>query len=178
MSLMRYKEIEEKALEISKKYNPEGLAPFPYKNIIEENDDLNLIFSDELDEEVSGVITYTEDDDSFVILINKTKPETRRNFTIAHELGHYFLHQNTIKTEEVLVTAPEVLENTTLYRLDAAEYSKIETEANRFAAVLIMPEGLVLEAWKNFENVEECAKIFKVSVSAMSIRLEKLGLLE
>jgi Zn-dependent peptidase ImmA (M78 family) len=40
-----------------------------------------------------------------------------------------------------------------------------------------MPKDLVISAWSTLKNIEECAKIFNVSVSAMSIRLERLGLI-
>ena len=57
------------------------------------------------------------------------------------------------------------------------------SEADKFALSLLMPTKLVKEAWKLFKNrenvdgVQECAKIFKVSVSTMCIRLEDLNLI-
>ena len=68
--------------------------------------------------------------------------------------------------------------NGMMFRSDNAPTTEMEIEANRFAASLIMPEKWVLKAWSELENVVECAKVFNVSVSAMSIRLERLGLLK
>ena len=68
--------------------------------------------------------------------------------------------------------------SSTLYRLDDAQRTQVEKEANNFAASLIMPEALVRRAWDTVKDIEECAKIFNVSVSAMSIRLTRLGLID
>jgi len=169
-------EISNKAEEIARIYNREGFSPFPYENIQKDRKDLNIFLTNFEDEEISGVILYKEE--KFNILINKSKPKTRQHFTIAHELGHYFLHPDIIKSEEVIVDGDNFLDGSQiLYRLDVAERNIIETEANNFAASLIMPEELVKKAWNTVRNADECAKIFQVSVLAMSIRLERLDLL-
>lgn len=63
-----------------------------------------------------------------------------------------------------------------LYRRDEAVSTKLETEANNFAASLIMPAELVKRAWEKLRDVEDCAQVFNVSVEAMSIRLSRFGL--
>lgn len=63
-----------------------------------------------------------------------------------------------------------------LYRLDDAETQRIETEANNFAASLLMPAHLVYKAWEATGSIQKTAKIFKVSPVAMSMRLAGLGL--
>jgi Zn-dependent peptidase ImmA (M78 family) len=65
-----------------------------------------------------------------------------------------------------------------LFRLDKSTSTQIEIEANNFAAALIMPASLVQKAWQKIGSVEECARIFHVSLSAMSIRLESLHLVD
>lgn len=171
-------DISNNAEEIARTYNPEGFSPFPLEKIQNNNKDLNIFFVNFDDENVSGVILYKED--KFHILINKLKPKTRQHFTIAHELGHYFLHKELIKAEETnaIVDGDNFLDGSQiLYRMDEATRNKIETEANNFAASLIMPTDLVKKAWDAFESVDECAKVFQVSPLAMSIRLERLGLI-
>lgn len=166
------------AEEVVAKYNPNGLSPFPYDNIQEDKKDLS-IFLVSLPNEVSGLIQFKADNSEFAILINKEKPKTRQHFTVAHELGHYFLHQDFLRAETFFIDGEGTLEgNRSLYRLDSATYNKVETEANNFAAALIMPERLVRNAWESSNgDVRACAKIFEVSVSAMSIRLERLNLI-
>ncbi|MDD5023414.1 MAG: ImmA/IrrE family metallo-endopeptidase, partial [Candidatus ainarchaeum sp.] len=122
-------------------------------------------------------IIFDKTENKFEILINTKKAFTRQHFTTAHELAHYFLHREIIRTEEFIIDGEDSLDSAKmLFRLDNAEYSRIETEANNCAASLIMPTGLVIKAWNTIKNIEEVAKIFNVSPSAMSIRLERLGL--
>lgn len=176
-------EASSKGEEMAKKYNPEGLVPFPYENIQKDKGDLDIFLTDFNDkEEVSGAILYDKNTKKFSILINKTKPKTRQHFTVAHELGHYFLHSDIIKSEEAIIDGDNFLdgsldESKILYRLDKAQQDRIETEANNFAASLIMPEELVRKVRNKVGNMEECAKIFQVSALAMNIRLERLKLI-
>ncbi|MBI2035742.1 MAG: ImmA/IrrE family metallo-endopeptidase [Candidatus Liptonbacteria bacterium] len=173
---MTIQEICNYAEEISKKYNPEGLSPFPYENIQKDKSDLKIFRTGKLPDKVSGVIGFFQEENNFSILINNTKSPTRQYFTIAHELGHYFLHQEEIK-KEFFVDEENVLDRAgMLYRRDEATSTKLETEANNFAASLIMPAELVKKAWEKLRDVEDCAEVFNVSVEAMSIRLSRLGL--
>ncbi len=174
---MEIKECRDLAEKIVSEFNPEGLSPFPYQKIEEKYQDLMILLSDIGDSNISGAITYNKESSEFTILINKNKSPTRQYFTIAHELGHYFLHKDILKEEEVLVDSDSILEGRTLFRLDTAKSNLIETEANNFGASLIMPENQVYKAWEELKNIEECAKVFNVSVLAMTIRLAKLKLI-
>lgn len=169
--------VNQKAEEIAEKYNAEKVAPFPFKNIEEKHSDLKIYLT-EMEEGVSGAIVYDDDKCHFDVLINKNKPKKRQYFTIAHELGHYFLHRDQIQKNKIMVDSDDVVsEESMLYRLDNAPSTQIEVEANRFAASLLMPEKLVKKAWELMQNVQECADLFQVSISAMSIRLENLKLI-
>ncbi len=172
---MNLQEISKKAEELAKKYNPQGLAPFPYENIVSAHKNLDIVFSDDLEVDVSGAILYK--DDLFTILINSSKPEVRQHFTIGHELGHFFLHQKHIKDQKGLIDGERNLDGQKiLYRRDDNVDEEVEIEANNFAASLIMPEQLVREVWGVSSGIEDAAKLFHVSVVAMSVRLERLGL--
>lgn len=174
---MTKEEIQNYAEQLSRQYNPEGLSPYPFDNIQKNKQDLKILLTEKLPDSASGVIGFfAEESNSFIILVNKNKPATRRNFTIAHELGHYFLHQNEIK-EELMVDGDNVLDKVgMLYRRDEASSTKLEIEANNFAASFLMPADLVRRAWEKLKDVEECAQVFNVSVEAMTIRLSRLGL--
>lgn len=78
------------------------------------------------------------------ILINSSAPVTRRKFTLAHEIGHIVIpwHTGTIVSH---------LENA---EVDAA-YSLMETEANRFAAELLMPSDWLVEEFNRASSVEQ-----------------------
>ncbi len=175
---MQLVEVNALAESFAARYNPEGVAPFPFENILNDRKDLVMYVAPLEDEAVSGAISFQSVEKKFTIVINECKSAARRHFTIAHELGHYFLHQDLICREEVVVDGDDSLRhNAVLYRLEGAEYSRVETEANNFAATLLMPEVLVRRAWEQLKSIEECARVFQVSATAMSIRLERVGLL-
>lgn len=174
---MTLDQINQQAEEIAKQYNPENLSAFPFENIQNDKKDFRILLSPKLPSDVSGMTAFLPDQNIFTILINETKPATRQYFTIAHELGHYFLHQEEIK-KDPFVDKDNVLDSAnTLFRRDIAISTQLETEANNFAASLLMPTDLVKKAWGKLGSVEECAEIFKVSIEAMSIRLSRLGLI-
>lgn len=173
--MMTISEISAKAEEVAALYNPNEEAPFPYANVVRENHDLGVYFLVPNDETVSGATLY--ENEKFSILINSAKPQNRQNFTVGHELGHYFLHKSILKEETGLVDRENYLDgNKVLYRLDEGQRDTIEREANHFSACLLMPSKLVRKAWAVNDDVEKLAELFRVSTVAMSIRLTELGL--
>lgn len=164
------------AEEYAIRYNPGHVSPFPFENVLREHEDLKIYFT-VLEDNVSGAILFK--DDEYNILINTSKPATRQNFTLGHELGHFFLHKQELQDDRAIIDGDESLDGPKiLYRRDNEEDDKrLEIEANNFAASLLMPTDLVRRAWDATHSVQECARIFSVSVIAMSIRLTKLGLL-
>lgn len=114
----------------------------------------------------------------FVIRVSHFQSETRRRFTIAHEIGHLFLHMGYIIDEEkwnkIEIGVP------LFFRRGS---STIEYEANEFAAALLMPRQeykIVLESntCGLRVNTAEIAKHFNVSEEAASLRGKFLGFLE
>ena len=170
---MKTQRVEKTVNTVLAKYNPQGLTPFPFENIQKDKDDLEIYLVD-LDEELSGAIGFNAKSRKFEIFVNRKKPQNRQNFTLAHELGHYFLHQEIIRSEETLIDGEDTDIN--LFRVDEGSSTQIEREANEFAADILMPAEFVNRAWEAIGNVEECAALFHVSIAAMSIRLERLGL--
>lgn len=77
------------------------------------------------------------------ILINSNSPETRRKFTLAHELGHIIIpwHTGTIVSHLGKIEASE-------------EYRRMESEANQFAAELLLPSSWISEKESEFSSVE------------------------
>ena len=107
----------------------------------------------------SGRCVITDEGDR-IIIVNPVDSPVRRNFTVAHELGHAFLHGTGVHARQ---SKP------------LTKYRQEETQANRFAAALLMPEDQVRDAFHN-NNLEQLALLFGVSQTAMRIRLERLGL--
>jgi len=107
---------------------------------------------------MSGMIRKEGDDCK--IYVNKSHFETRRRFTIAHEIAHFILHKDLIGDGIV---------DDALYRSNLS--NKIEAQANSFAAEILMPWDLLNKYLPTYNNVSDLARIFNVSKSAMSIRL-------
>jgi Zn-dependent peptidase ImmA (M78 family) len=121
--------------------------------------------------DISGVLVRSGE--TAVIGTNGTQSAQRQRFTIAHELGHYLLHEGV--TNHVDRT----------YRVNyrSAESSQAtnveEIEANYFAASILMPKKMMdelraEEALDDDFKVHQLAKQFQVSRHAMSLRLVNL----
>ena len=98
----------------------------------------------------------------FTIWLSPYTAPARDVFTIAHELGHYFLHSKIGKR------AIEVKREGN---------NRVEWEANCFAASFLLPEQAFLEAWDTHKgNIDMIAAEFGVSTSVVSIRAKRLKL--
>ena len=131
--------------------NPEELASaFGGRVHFQDIDDLML--------ENGSIVVHAPND--FDISLPHYTSARRDNFTIAHELGHYFLHsqQGTIP----------------IIALRSGS-TRIEWEANWFGAAVLMPSREFMEVSKRFDNnIDYLADHFNVSHDAARIRLESL----
>lgn len=98
------------------------------------------------------------------IVVNEADkgPISHREFTLAHELGHWLLHRTELQQYPdryaVLYYTP----------LGQMNNDPVEVEANLFAAHLLVPEHLL----KQFENesISRCARIFGVPEELIAFR--------
>jgi len=96
----------------------------------------------------------------------------RSRFTIAHELGHYFInsHREGIKSGNIPLHAS----NNSLAHSD-----KIEYEADYFAANLLMPKEKLrtLTGRRKFslEIIKEVSEVFDVSLTSALMRFADVG---
>lgn len=120
---------------------------------------------------ISGQIA--REGNHYVIRVNRNEARERQRFTIGHELAHYFLHR------DIIDSSPDGITDTVLYRSGAPE--RIEYEANRLAAEIVMPmQAVERELQQNFggmvteATIEGLASRFEVSKAAMEIKLSTL----
>jgi len=119
---------------------------------------------------ISGMLERSES--GFRITTNALDPYTRQRFTLAHELGHFMLHRH-------LIGVGEGVDDDRAYRsTETGKYHNTEigpeeeTQANRFAANLLMPIELVEFHRKKLNaGVSKMAKLFQVSKNSMFIRM-------
>ena len=102
-----------------------------------------------------------------IIFNNAITSPGRINFTLAHEFGHYLLHR---------VAYPDGLEcgQQDMVRWDSA-YRQIESQANEFAATLLMPlddfrRQIDARAKPNLDDIGACAERYGVSLIAATLR--------
>jgi Zn-dependent peptidase ImmA (M78 family) len=124
-------------------------------------------------DEISGAIIRK--DSRVIIAVNSSHHTNRQRFTIAHELGHYFLHEGL----------EEHVDQNFRVAWRSADSSKavnwLEIQANRFAAELLMPTELLTRDINSLRKIEKrtvalLASTYKVSPEAMKIRLTGLGI--
>ena len=126
----------------------------------------------ELDTEISGQLERLGPG-SYRISANKNDAYFRQRFTMAHELGHYMLHAHLIGEGVDDTTAYRSVPKGNFYNPNIT--STEETEANRFAAELLMPSSLLAVESTVGQALASLAKSFQVSPRAMEIRLKGLG---
>lgn len=118
-------------------------------------------------DELSAVV-FTVPDQSFVIGANSTHSDTRRRFSIAHEIGHAVMrHECNYYLEYSVEDAWE-----------PPNYDYLEERAaNAFAAALLMDAQNVRADFANgIRDVATLASRYAVSQAAMGFRLKNLGL--
>lgn len=98
----------------------------------------------------------------FVIRLYGFIGNLRNRFTIAHELGHYFLHSD--------MGAKRI-------QVNRAGSDRLEWEANWFAGAFLLPEARFRKDWVRLGRcVEQVAAEYQVSEPVVEIRLKTLGM--
>lgn len=152
-------------------------APVPVEKLAEKLG-ARVVFQPFDGGDVSGLLY--RDDARVIIGVNDGHPSTRQRFTIAHEIGHLLLHPGK----------PMILDKVVrVNRRDAVSSlasDKQEIEANGFAASLLMPRELLMQALRRIlskrrgieedDLIQELADLFEVSNEAMGHRLTNLGI--
>jgi len=101
------------------------------------------------------------------IHVNYNHPPNRRRFTVAHELGHYCLHDDILQKEGLILE----INNISQIGVDIKEI-----EANAFAGELLMPKDEFLKQLNILKSVEKIAEYFFVSQLSAQVRLVNLGI--
>lgn len=116
-----------------------------------------------------------------IIGVNSRTSRTRQRFSIAHELGHWELHEG-----EPLIVDHTIRINKR-NEVSSAATDIQEIQANAYAAALLMPYRLVQRAVDREQEYGivtresltlTLAKEFDVSTEAMGFRLINLGILQ
>lgn len=166
---------------------------------LKEKHDLNVIHTDSLQKDVLGQITFSP----LEIQINSNhENESRKRFTLAHEIGHLILGHSAYMTSEKCHQSSIDLDEPE--DIGIRDVMRMEWQANQFASCLLLPKSKVapdfislvsgmgiinrgygvlyvddqpcnLDAYFKISNV--LINKYKVSRSVVKIRLSKLGYL-
>lgn len=138
----------------------EGVFVFPVGEVCDKLG-INVEFV-KLDKGKSGYY----DSKQKTIFVNDDYPATRNLFTIAHEIGHFVLHNGSQnRFDEYHKYTPEEL--------------KREREANDFAGELLMPQYKFKEVFDEVRgDMKKLADRFGVSIRAAEVRGFWLGLID
>lgn len=123
----------------------------------------NLHVEKVADLEVSGATRKVGD--TWIILLNRQEATVRQRFSLAHEIKH------VLDDRAIDQLYPK------LGYLSANE--RAERVCDYFAACLLMPRPWVKRAWTaGVQDHLDLAKLFEVSLTAMRIRLQQIGLID
>ncbi len=129
--------IEDIANQVLLKYVSKGGAYKQFENILKgENIKYREIEADET--KFAGVFTKAPNEQKYIMINSNMNNIGRKNFTIAHELGHYFLNHELKHAEFDKQVNEECLNK-----------EPMEYDADYFATCLLMPEEKVIKAVKS-----------------------------
>lgn len=159
----------DKADEILRKYDLKK----PFVNVFDvaQGEGIEVVYfrpQNPTDEGISGFFYQDERTMAKKIYVNKSDSIQRQAYTIAHELGHYFLEHKPSEYSVLLRQA-----------VYAAKKDDAEKEADAFAAELLMPKEMIETAKKEYKLSDNdeliLSQLFGVSQQAMQNRLRNLG---
>jgi Zn-dependent peptidase ImmA (M78 family) len=140
------------------KQRENGAKPFKYWRERFEKELNIFIFQFPLEEREYDGFSYTVDGKPYGITLNSRIPDTRKVFTLFHELGHIIEGQSGIC----------LVKHTT---------NNVEAKCNYFAAEFLMPEDQMIPVI-SYSELKDNAQGLGVSPEAYLIRLKTLNLIE
>ena len=192
--MLSLNDIRVEAADFLDRYHSESTIPVPIEEIVEFDFELELVPVPGIKDELAVDAFLTSDLKSIYIdeFVLQHVP-VRYRFSLAHELAHYWLHQDLYLGTSIRSVAD--------YRrvqeaIGAEEYRWLEWQANTFAGLVLVPEpalkdefdrtvkvaydaGLSRKQVESFPARQRIAQViagkFGVSEQVAAIRLEKDG---
>ena len=140
------------------------------------------VLSKPAEDELCGFLYRGSENEKTIIGVNANHHPNRRRFTVAHEIGHYVLHNYQgfhfdSENQKYLLKLRKKSNRTNPVE---------EREANTFAAELLMPKDLIDRDMLENQNADllfgnelpKLARKYQVSVRALTYRLINLGHIE
>lgn len=114
-----------------------------------------------------GSAVKVNNNEYYVVMLEGTDYSFyRQQFSLAHELGHWLMHENSKTPQD----------------MGAIEYKQMEDEANEFAAEFLLPMNSFKQSIIGHENEIEyyryLKRIWQVSISTMVMRSKSLNIID
>lgn len=126
--------------------------------------------------ELAGMLIRDDAERGIVIGVNSLHHPNRQRFTIAHECGHLQLHEGR---RAYVDRSPLRINRRDEVSSQATDAEEIE--ANRFAAELLIPYGMIMDDLLGSDldiedetALRELAKRYGVSLQAMTLRIRSV----
>lgn len=111
---------------------------------------------------------------SIIVINDQIQYQTRRDFTIAHELGHYLMHRGGLIQHVDSMSTMSWFDNTLKNQISIQEY-----EANTFAAEILLPSTIFQKEIERKPFSPELVKFisdkYRVSQSSIIYRFVEFG---
>lgn len=189
---MEHKAIEQIADNVLAKYVKRGSVHKAFNEIMTA-EGIKFRKLNSINNNFVGALTKYMNGQPYILVNNSIANVGRAHFTIAHELGHYFL-EHQLKQNSFYCLSDEIVE-------EGIWKNPIEQEANYFASCLLMPEQKIKNAFlsmlansrkiktKDYLHVtnnwtfgiwcgikDDLMKRYGVSEAALRYRLQQLNL--
>lgn len=176
-----YDEIEQETFSLLRRFGLQDTIPVPLVDLCHRLG-IDVFRQHFAESTLSGLVVV--EGSRVAIHVSQDQALVRQRFTIAHELGHFWLHLRGSQQNGGFQDTPAMVEaldseadapTAVAYRRDQV-INATEREANRFAASLLMPAPLVRAAFRRPEDLPRLAQWFAVSLGSLTIRIRELGL--
>ncbi|BCL83671.1 ImmA/IrrE family metallo-endopeptidase [Ktedonobacteria bacterium brp13] len=178
-------------------------APVPVEDIIDLGVNLPIVYEPIPDHEGTPVLAKLavrgQPQPTVEIIVNEEKQQFfedhkgTQQYSLAHELGHFILHIDHGNLYTLLLPDTNEQDVVLCRKFTAAEHEQIthderkriaqrmEFQAERFAAYLLMPQDLLRNACATmdlcqWQNLYQLKDTFQVSITALTRRLKELHL--
>ena len=140
-----YEEIRILAEDFLGRYNPDDIIPVPIEEIAEFKLKINIIPANSL-RFLLGIDGWISNDFKYIFVDSDIYDSYnyRYFFTIAHEIGHMFLHRDIFESLNFsdIESWKNIIDN-----INPKQYGYIEAQAYNFAGLILVPENHLREEY-------------------------------
>lgn len=173
VSRLSYEQIRAQADNFLARYNPSKKIPVPIEEIVEFSLGLNIIPLPDL-QKTFDIVGFISSDfksinvDKFVL----ENRERRYRFSLAHEVGHFWLHKDCLST----FTFNSIEEWKRFeFSIDDESNAWLEFQANSFGGLVLVPKEHLASCKKSLEEQIRKAGMDSTTDAAQLIVAERLA---